>query len=375
MRPCLPILATLLLGSVVAGCKSSDAALHNLRELHLPDGNVDRRAAPMGHFEYGLRRAFSAAPIRALGLSDEQPGGFVDAKPERDVRRPQERIRRELATLDRLSGKSRRSSGLAVEAATWLAVDDPSEVVREMATGMLASAADRMGVRESPSPGGVAVEDAVTPEALRLVLLRLFEEFEERDLRGLERTFGELGVLRYTRDGALRALRAQNALLADADRLEPVRRPFDELHDSLQRECVRLGLADTLLDPAPRVRARAVEGLAVTAPDALLAELERAYRAGDAEVLASGLRAASQRSLVGDAELERWCDLAVRTADLPNGPAAVAASRLLGDLAPRLTGEELPLTLRSERWILWWHEARTHAGPDVEASDGQQGGA
>lgn len=347
----------------LVGCRNIDAAAHNLRVLHEPDGSVARHSAPLGHWEYRWRSAFSSLPLEGLGLGTEEPGGLLTSKPPRDLRYPSEQVRRELRTLLERADHDERTRGLAVEISTWLAVDDPSPVVRQMAIEELGRAADRLGVRQLEE----SVDDAEEAEALREGLVRLFDQFKARDSNGFQRALGEVSRVVSSREGAWRALRGLNVLLTVPDKFAASRREFDATHAELQRRCVAFGLSEALRDPDDFARAEALRAALELAPSRVIVLLEEALREGRVATLAAGLdeaRRAGQLPAAADREgLERWCELGVRTCDSPYGPAAVAATRALAEMAPRLDSAGAPEgTLRPEVWFLWWAN-RESMGP------------
>ncbi len=349
----------------LVGCRNIDAAAHNLRVLHEPDGTLARRSAPLGHWEYRWRSALSSLPIERLGLGTEEPGGLLSSKAPRDQRYPSERVRRELRTLLKQADRNERTRGLAVEISTWLAVDDPSPVVRQMAIEELGRAADRLGVRQLEE----SVDDAEEAEALREALVQLFDQFEARDSHGFQRALGEVSRVVSSREGAWRALRGLNVLLGAPEKLEASRREFDATHAELQRRCVALGLSDALRDPDDLTRAEALRAALELAPSRVIGLLEESLGEGRLATLAAGLDAARRAGQLPAAderpELERWCELCVRSCDLPHGPAAVAATRALEVMAPRLDSAGAPAgTLRPEVWFLWWSQ-REAMGPAV----------
>lgn len=339
-----------MLGSL--SCRNVDAAAHNLRVLHESDGSVARQSAPLGHLEYRWRRALSDLPLERLGIGSNE---LLFSKKPVDQKRPGKQIRREFNTVLAAADRNPRSRGLAVELSTWLAVDDPSPVIRQMALEELGRAAERLGVQRLEE----SVDDAEEAEALRLVLTELFESFEDRDAMGFQRGLGELSRVVSSREGAWRALRGLNVLLGAPDRLPGSRADFDAAHAAMQRRCVALGLSDALGDSDDRTRGEALRAAVKLAPARALPLLEDALRVRFYEALAAGLDAARRGEVLPPAdrreELESWCELCVRASDLPYGPAAVAAAKALAELAPRLDGDKAPAsTLRPEAWILWW---------------------
>ena len=155
-------LAALALAALLGGCRSADAALYNLRQVHDPDGTISRTGAPMAAFQYELRRA-----LGGLRLNLGQAFGDVSADPEKAgaelIDDPLEESLDALLDLADCDSEDPRVGGLQVEAYAWLSEPrQPYVLSRERAVLELGAAGARLGVDGS---GALGAEDEATPAA------------------------------------------------------------------------------------------------------------------------------------------------------------------------------------------------------------------
>ncbi len=369
-------LAAALLALAGAGCRSLDAKVHNLRELHHEDGKVSYRAALMGDVEYSLRSTFHVSAPLGLELD------FQDKEPEL-VKNPARKCLQNLLAFSAGRDSSERVRALAVEIYAWLATGDSYVLARERSLIELGPLARELGVREplelsedAPPPGvdelAQRISDLVA--AARPVLAGRSDDSARAAFAA---ACDALARLEHDVQTGRRVLRTAAALLG-ADGAE--RRAFEPLrvaaHDVGWR-VASLALTRALSDPHPLVRAAAVDAW-VTATDN-----------GAAKVVSDALFDTSpivvHRALVAVAEhgiparggedpegwRESWLAAIVGlSAQSSDSAVGAAACRALGRVSN--AGFE---TLRFDEWVTWWRarkDARLEE-PDVLAPQAKAG--
>ena len=331
----------------MTGCRSADASVWNLREIHDGAGGYDRQSAPMGHMEFNLRSAFDA-----LGGGWVQRSLGVEGKPDRDLERPDETARRELLSLAKAGGTSPRQRGSRVELGAWLAVDSPSAVVRERAALMLLDEARAMGgVTVQQEPDG----DPLGAQEMSTLAERLFEACENGGAQELEGVLDQVDAAVLDREGAVRLLRAMNVQLRQPARIAPAKERFLGAHEELRRRACALGLGAALRDVDDLVQAPAVRAVWESEPQQGLELYIQALERGLPHVLVTLGNGVAADGLVPEQssgeDLEFWFEALIRATDAPDGPAAVSAARALQSLAPGVDA-----FLRHEDWVRWWRD-------------------
>lgn len=363
--------------SVAAGCHIAGAKVWNLEQVHEADGTPKRT---------GRLRSDISHVVNSFLEQTNFGGADFNKEEEKKIEDP---LGECLENLVELASCKDDRKVVALKAATysWLAVDDTYALSRERSALELGRVAPKLGV-EGPLDLGADAQPA-TPAEVAVAYDELVTATREC-LRVGESASGELreacgkvrGLL-LERQGALRLLRAANALL-DVDRGQERLRPLRELRLELARRCVGLALHEVLADEHGLVCAAGLQacvrvsaqGRAELLRWALVEPLEGIQHREELALRALALLASYGVPSVpeGDpAGVERewtevlirilrgeleWCQLLGGEAQ---GRVTVAACRALA----RITGR--PPSLRAETWIAWWR-ASTDAGASAEES-------
>lgn len=331
----------------------------NLDELHTSDGRPRRRGRVQGDLAYFLTQ----------GLGRTNFGGPEFRARQAQEKRIQDPLGKCLQNVLALArcGRDERVAGLQAAAFAWLGVECTYVLSRERCVIALGELALALRLEESPpAPEGDAATAEEVAAALEELVSTLREVVAAPGLAGdsLERVCERLRGLPLDRAGALRLLRATNALLAEGER-GAVLAPLRELRLELARRSSALALRAALEDAHGRVRAAALEASLRAFP------AERAERLRWA--MTEPMETVESRELVSLRALEliasyglpppsegedperfqrSWHErlLQVLVAQV-DGPHTIAACRAL----ERITGE--PGTLLPEVWLARWRAA------------------
>ncbi len=279
MKARAALLASLPL--LVLGCTSVDSTLYNLRQVHDADGDVRRIGAPVGAFEYQLRRLVGDLNVNITFVED-----LSDELEQEAIEDPLEKCLDALLDLADFDSDMPRIAGIQVETYTWLAVEDEYVLGRERSVLELGRAGRRLAI-DGPRP---LPEDAVpaTPGEVGAAVLeivrttrRTVDAAREDDIlagaeaaleadvasaagqaRDLAEACERTAALTLDREGARRVLSVCNALM-ELGLGGAAGGAIHELSLEMQRRCVRQALAAALGDPHAAVRAAAVEASVV----------------------------------------------------------------------------------------------------------------
>ncbi|MCZ6597874.1 MAG: HEAT repeat domain-containing protein [Planctomycetota bacterium] len=338
-------------------CRVVDAKVHNLREVHEPDGSVSRVGAVMGDLEWMVRRSL----IGNMSSGDLDLG----TKEPEEIEDPYEVCLENLIGLGSCNSDDARTAALQIELFTWLAVDDSYALSRERAVLELGLLARRLGLEGPLDPPADAVtQNEVAPvleEILRTVRPILAAEPLAADPGPFAAACAAGAALQLDRDGARRLLAACTALLTrggfDASELAPLR----ELHADLQRRCVGFALHEALTDGHRVVRAAAVEACANLGGVGAGKILWRAAQDPSGTVVVKSLELIRANGIPAPAEgeptdrtgppVDQWLELLVTYTSNFDGPTSAAACRTLAAVSD--AGFE---SLRWEDWHTWWIE-------------------
>ncbi|MHC4379169.1 MAG: hypothetical protein ACYS26_21420 [Planctomycetota bacterium] len=334
-------LVLLLLGA----CRSVESTAWNLRELHTEDGSVALEGRTMSSLSFAFRRSFG--PLT--------PGLLPESAPERPIDKPRRKVLRELGHMSEFPSKTGRQAGLQVELATWLGLNEPAPMARELSVGILVQAAERLELESSwavPSQGTSGPGD---------VAAQLRPLLESEDAAERRAALEGLDAMALDVEGARRLLFGLNELLRQPRKFVGMADLVRQRHEELQKRCVALALSLAHDDPSDRVRAAALPVRLGWYPDRQYADLRECLVAGRLESMTVLLRFLAENGLPGGLEAgeeyEDWLDLLVGCTDLGYGPVVVAGLRALDratehlDLPP----DQAPPrgTLRGEEWFLW----------------------
>jgi hypothetical protein len=351
----------------LAGCRSMESTAWNLRELHTDDGSVALEGRLMSPAVFAVRRSFGTLSASIL----------PEAKPPRPIDEPRRKILSELDHLRDEPVQTGREAGLLVELTTWLGLNEPAPMARELCVDLLVRAARRLELgpdwAEPPtaasSPGDVAAQ--LRP------LLESEDDAERRAaLEGLDPM--ELDV-----EGARRLLFGLNELLRQPSRFAGMADLVRKRHEELQRRCVALALGLAHEDPADRVRAAALPLRLEWYPERQRDDLVDCLDGGRLVSMTVILRHVAEHGLPGSLEAgpeyEEWLDLLAGCTDLGYGPVVVAGLRALDRVTAHLpsvpeagspsaeTWMAPPRgTLRAEDWFLWMRYRRTQSLTPLE---------
>jgi hypothetical protein len=348
------------LALLTSACRVADAKVWNLKELHEDTGRHKYTGALENDFEYTLRHMIAPGfGGTTLNLSEKSADPIPD---------PATECLDNLIALEKCDAADPRVSGLQVEWFSRLAVDDPSRLSRERAIEALGHAGARLqaglplGLAKDQVPAGAEAAGEAMTQLVRAVGPVLASkakatETQRADLAAACKVIEDM-VLDLA--GARRLLRVTVEFAASAKGDVPGVEPLRNLSVELQRRCIRQALAAALLDPAPLVRAAAVEAATRCAgPQVLESVLVQLERERSPEVLLgvlrlvreSGLPAASsehtqaEQAAIHDLELSVLYNLLGNT----DGEVRVAAMLTLS----RVSGAGIA-SLREEDWQAWW---------------------
>jgi hypothetical protein len=354
------LLPTLLAAS---GCRVAPAKVWNLEQVHAPDGSPKRRANLRRDWEYLLGELFERTNFGG-------PERQAEAEREEKIEDPFGTCFENVLALEDCE-RDEKVAGLQAAAFAWLAVDCTYVLSRErcvLALGDLAQALDLAGA--ATPPGG----EPATAEAVKALFDELVATVREvvaaPDLAGssLEDLAGRVRALPLDRQGALRLLRATNALLAKREG-GAVLAPLRALRLDLARRSTGLALRAAYDDRHGRVRAAALEAGLRAFP------LERAallrWAVSDpmeavearSEVSLRALQMVARYGLPESAdeppeELERsWRELLLQVLrSQVDGPHTIAACQALA----KVTGQ--PPTILPEVWLARWRTSAPESG-------------
>lgn len=339
-------LGLLLLGA----CRSVESTAWNLRELHTEDGSVALEGRTMSSLSFAVRRNVGAL----------YTGLLPESAPERPIDKPRRKVLRELGRMSEYPSKTGRQAGLQVELATWLGLNEPAPVAREMCIGILVKAAERL---ELESSWAVPPQEYSGPGDVAAQLRPLLESADTAERRA---ALENLDAMALDVEGARRVLFGLNELLRQPAKFAGMADLVRQRHEELQKRCVALALSLAHDDPSDRVRAAALPVRLAWYPEQRFADLRACLASGRLESMTVLLRFVAENGLPGGLEAgqeyEDWLDLLVSCTDLGYGPVVVAGLRALDratehlDLPP----DQAPPrgTMRSEKWYLWMRSRR-----------------
>lgn len=340
-RLLLAAAALLALGA----CRTVESTAWNLRELHNEDGSVALQGRTMSSLGFAFRRSFGALSASML----------PEAAPERPIDEPRRKILRELGRMNTLPSATGRQAGLQVELATWLGLNEPAPMARELCIGLLTKAAERL---ELEPEWAVPTAEPSGPEDVAAQLRPLLES---EDAEARRAALESIDAMALDVEGARRLLFGLNELLRQPAKFAGMVDLVRQRHEELQRRCVALALTLAQEDPSDRVRAAALPVRLAWYPERQRAELVACLEGVRLESMTVVLRHLAENGLPGDVEsgpeYEDWLDLLVGCTDLGYGPVVIAGLRALDRATEHL---ELPFdqapprgTLRAEEWFLW----------------------
>jgi hypothetical protein len=359
--------AWVLLPALMAasGCHSAPVAVWNLEQVHEPDGSPKRRGNLKGELEYLLGNVLSSSNFGG-------PEYRAQAEREERIEDPFGTCFENVVRLVHCR-RDEKVAGLQASAFAWLGVDCTYVLSRErcvLALGELSQALDVASAAAPPSG------ETASPEAVKALFDELVAAVGQVKAQG----FGSLGEVaervRSTpldRQGALRMLRATNALLEKGEggnELAPLR----ALRLELARRCTVLALNAAYDDPNGLVRAAALE----SGMRAFPGEREKRLRwavvdpmegvEARTEVSLRALQLVAQFGLPENADAppdelaKTWREILLQVLRLQvDGPHTVAACHALA----KITGQ--PPTLLPEVWLARW---RTSTSPPDESGPG-----
>ena len=359
-RRITPALGALLLVAL-AGCRTVDAKVSNLRSLHEPDGTIRKVAVIQSDFQFLLRKFMNTLNFRGQGFGEPEPEAVDD---------PLGTSLENLIELGESSSEDDRVLGLQAEIFSWLAVDCEYQLSRERAVLELAEVGRRLAITDPIKPP--EEEQATQPEQAVEWLRALRAAIDPylavnppgpRSASAVADAVGAIDFTQLDRDGARRLLGATNVWYDAKGYEQPELSALGELRRELARRSVELALAQALSDPEPRVRVAALKTCVALTKNRSPRLLRAALTDSEPEVVACALRLLSQHGVPpepepdfeGDLEAyrEAWIGLVVRVLrTVGDGQVAVAGCRAL----ERITDAGLK-NLRPEVWIAWY-EAR-----------------
>ncbi len=352
----------LLLAGGLGACYSFDANVHNLRELHRPDGQPRYRAATMGAFEYSMRLAISDGFLDKTGFD-------LTTKKPKSIDDPHGETLSNLISLARKEPDSARVLALQTELFGWLAVEDPFVLARERSVIELGRIGRRLGVVDTlslPPAEEIANADDVRKLVANLasaVLPLLAGDSDGAvwvaEQERLADVCEQMAALNLDLSGGRRVLAATAAMVgADGgsrSEMDPVR----ELLRDIAWRVASLSLARAVDDESPVVRQVALQAWVTSSnnrrPDLIL----RALDEREASVARTALNLIQIHGLpLPLDELEGqaladykagWIQRLVEQAQHFNGEVAAAACRALGTVS----GADLH-SQRGEDWADWY---------------------
>ncbi len=346
------VCAMLLLGA----CRSLDAKVHNLRELHHEDGGTSYSAALMGDFEFGVRRSLRvSAPLGfELDMSSKRP---------RYVSDPAGACLSNLLQLAELDAQDERALALRLELLCWLAVGDASLLSRERCLMELGPIGRQVGVKgplEIGEADHVPTVDELTASLTDLVTAAnpvLAGDSDETQKRVFAEACAALASLDHDIRSGRRVLRTFAALLSARGATRRAVAPLREAVVEVGWRTASLALTRALADPVPHVRAAAIDAWVTATDNACPEVLAGAFGDPDREVVHRVLRAIATHGLPevppdDETELwrESWYANLVRTAvESPDGRITAAACQALGTVSG--AGFQ---SLRFDDWVTWW---------------------
>lgn len=352
----------LLLAGGLGACYSFDASVHNLRELHRPDGQPRYRAATMGAFEYFMRMAISD------GLLDRTSIDITTKKPKR-IEDPHGETLDNLILLARKEPDSPRVLALQTELFGWLAVEDPFVLARERSVIELGRIGRRLGVVDTlslPPEEEIANADDVRKLVTSLasaVLPMLAGDSDGAvwvaEQERLAEVCEQMAALNLDLSGGRRVLAATAAMVGADGGSRPEMEPVRELLRDVAWRVVSMSLARAVDDESPIVRKVALEAWVTASnnrrPDLIL----RALDERDASVARTALNLIRTHGLpLPLDELEGqaledykagWIQRLVEQAQHFNGEVAAAACRALSTVS----GADF-YSQRGEDWADWY---------------------
>lgn len=343
----------------------------NLDQIHTPEGKHRFSASLAGDLEYliefGLFRRFG----RESGLGGE---------PE-PLLAPADRCLEELLELASFSPRQDEVAALQIAWFARLAVEDPWTLSRERCVlelgplGAHCGAGAPRALEEGQTPLG---PDEVGALIARLVAAeRARIAGEQGASAALEEAVRRAREATLDVPGGFRVLRAVTALLGPRGRAG--KDALASLEKDLEGRLVRLALARSLGDEAPRVRAAALRASVECGGPALIAGfLLQLEREPAEDVLVTLCDLVREHGLPPDppglspsdaAEVRRRqiAGLEALAVSHENGTVRV---RAMEALAAALPGA--PTSLREEDWVRWSRERRDAAAPPAQPAPGPQ---
>lgn len=343
----------MLVCAALAGCRVSEAKIHNLEQLHDAESRHRYSAALEGDLEFVLRHKV----LGALAFGKAQPG----LKSPAEIEAPADACLENLIELAEIDTTDPVVIGHQVEWFARLAVEDPWSLSRARAITALAREGRRLkvglprGLGSDQTPAGpddVAARAEEVVKAMRGVLER------QATRADLERACDGLRALDLDVAGGRRALRIATELAGSAGQRDPDLAPVRALAVDLQKLCIARALSLALDDREPRVRAAALQSIAeiggagavdLVLFDRLGRDLEPEVQIAIADILAQNgpqaLGAPGAAKSREDWLAALWSIVAKRRESDVRTHAMLA----LGQIAV-----DGPNTLREEDWQAWW---------------------
>ncbi len=352
-------------------CNSLNAKVYNLGELHHEDAKVSYSAAVMGDSEYMMRRAFSvSAPFGVeFDFAEKDPDLVLD---------PSGACLQQLIGLERYSPKNVRHLALRTEMYVWLAVGDPYVLSREHCVDSLAVMGRELGIVQPRAFPAEADQPTVEELSGRIAdLIETAAPILGTGKRTTDRTLAEscdaISQLQLGLPAGRRVLRTCAVLLdssqSDRASFEPVR----ELVRDVARRLTEMALGQARLDPAPVVRAAAVQAWTHATDNRSGELLSETFADRDPQVMRKLFQELAAHGIprpiaeLDDADRVAWeenwiANLVKAAREHPDGTVSVAACKALGALSD--AGFE---SLRFEDWVAWWIERQAARADEEEA--------
>ena len=347
----------------LAGCRSVDAKVWNLRQVHESDGSTKRMGRLHNDMQHRMIQGTQIADLQKANIFGLQEGK------EKPIEDPDGVSLENLIELGEFDADDPRVLALQVEMFGWLGVDDRYALARERAQLELGSLGRRLGVETpmrppaDPPPAGADEVGAALQDLIAIVIpaVRGVAPVAARDI---EEGCAAIDALVLERNGLRRLIGAITVLLYDGKAPPEALGVLPELHRSLMRTFLAQSLSAGLDDSSPRVRAAALES-AVLASDNALPDLLVGALARDPteEVKLRCLHLLEKHGFprippeVSAEDAARFEEnLLALLVEILRSPfessVTIAACRTMGELS----GAPIA-SLHPEVWLAWWDEA------------------
>ena len=350
------------LAAFLPACKSADAKVWNLRQVHEGDGSTSRVGRVRNDLQHRMIEGTRFAGYEGTNIFGLDDGG------EKPIEDPDRVNLENLVGLAEFDADDPRIRALQVEMFGWLAVDDPYVLARERCCLELGPLGRQLGVttpvrRDEDTPAAGPAEVRAVLEELAGVLAPAAKLGLDVSNANLDAACEKIEGLELDRDGMRRLVGTITTLLYEG-KADPARlgRLLD-VHEGLQKSFIAQSLAYALEDPAPLVRAAAIEASVVASDNAIPGLLRGALYRDPSETVVIRVLELLERhgfpQLPRDTAPEEqegyeraWIAEIVNLLRNPfEGPSSIAACQALG----AISGADFE-SLHPEAWIAWWEE-------------------